>query len=383
MTRIFLTTSPINCVFYLIYLRQHEIRDVQDVLIIDSGAQTETTINFIHALVAQYPWFQILDFSTPLPGGFKKPSFRKRLTRQLRNTVLVKPVYQLLLSAYQKSQNQKYTQKISSRLLEKITADSVKTLFLNTKTQLNPVLISLFKSTEVMYMEHGMGDYFLIDQDKELPVRFSCLFDDAFRTYLGKQHRAEILPFYNEQYFQETVAYYLDKHPAAAEIAAIPHATKKNLLILLQNVEFYGADPQIHLTFLDSVFAEIDSPEAYFFIFKPHPRQSAEVIAYIKNYLASKNIAHCILDSEALKVINIEIIFALWQQQVTAVFTMFSSALFYLSKLFPSNGISYYYNYEILRREIDSFAPDFRQEYIACEALIREVFSENCIEMNS
>lgn len=384
-TRIFLTTSPINCLFYLIYLRQHPVEGVKDILVIDSGGiQTTTTTQFIRELAAQHPWFQLMDFSHALPVGQSispKASLRKRLTWRLKKAPVFKPVYSALLKVYKNRHDKHYARRIKKQLLENIAPESVSTLFLNTKTHLNSTFTGLFKTAEVIYMEHGMGDYFILEQEKNLPMKFSCLFDEAFRKYLAPA-RAEIVPFYYAQYFQEAVQNYLTGHRAAVDFRSIPHPTKKNLLVLLQNVEFFGIDPAIQLTFLDSIFTEMGAGD-YYFILKPHPRQSAEVIAFIKNYLDAKGVAYYLLDAEELKSINIEIIFAAWQEKITAVFTMFSSALFYLSKLFPSNEIRFFYNYEILRREIDTFTPNFREEYLACAGLIEHVFAENCIEMKS
>jgi hypothetical protein len=381
-TRIFLTSSPLNTLFYLIYVKKNPLPENKDILLIDTGMQSAFTIRLLNQLSAQYDWFKVLDFSQTITQSHsQKPTLGKRMMRKLRYHPLVRPLYKVLLSRYVDYSTAKNKKRITQQLAESIVAESVTTLFLNTETTLNTALMSLYSHAEVIYMEHGMSDYFYIDEMKQQPVSFQCIFDRAFDQYLGPDKKISIDPFFDAAYFKEAVHIFLAEHIPKQELTSVLHPTLKNVLILLQNVEFYGADVHIHMEFLDGVFRELEDPSGYFFILKPHPRQSDEVIRVITDYLRSHGAAYSSVVAESLKAISVELVFASWQEQITAVFTMYSSSLFYLSRLFPSDDIRYYYYYDLLQKHLDSFSPEYQQIYIKCEGLISDVFSGNCIPM--
>ena len=254
-----------------------------------------------------------------------------------------------------------------------------------TQTGVNNVLFSLYPNARVNYFEHGQGDYFFIQKIKPIAYSFYCVFADNFRKYLQHQkqeyHFVKNLP--EIQAFSFLAEKTINSDQEALEIRTQLVKKGKLALILMENVQIYHVPEVFWTDYLDLCIKQVPNPEEYTFILKPHPTQSLRSIEISKDYMIqSRKMKTLVIENQVAKNYSVEVLFSLWEENTFYVFSVFSSALYYISKLYRNDQTKYYYAYDFFKKYIADAPEQFVDIYKGIETVVKNVLTENCINIS-
>ncbi len=376
MLRIFLCTSHLSSLFMALYARKTSQANSKDILLIESPKIKKSHLNLIHETTSIHNWNQIHDFvSIASDEENLKPSLRKTLTRKLKTKPIAKQIYSSLLTSHLKRENEKL--KVKLKNIFKNSSDEIE-LHLLTQTTMNPVLTELFPKAKVNYFEHGLGDYHYISEKTN--SKFLCLFSEEFKKYLlSKKINSDFVSQSVLPHEFESASKSISNN-LSAEIKNIFQHNSPSVLILMESVEMYNVKQAFWTDYLEKCLEQIQNPEKYFYFIKPHPVQSIESIEITKNFFKKRKLKFILLQQPILTSTSIEVLFPLMKENISNVFALFSSSLFYLSKLYPEPHITYHYSYEFMKKHIGNAPEQYKQHFNGLEELIKEVFSKNCKE---
>lgn len=382
MQRIFLTTSHLSTVFITLYAKQTQAAGVNDILLIDHAPKKQSLVRHVKETAALHAWHQVIDLSLPVPDSHSvKITFLKTATRHLKHKPVFKPVYNLL---YKRQQARSVKSHIGLLRYHIDTTNERTVLHLMTETMLNEALCELFPRSQVNYFEHGLSDYLLAGERLKENTLFYCVFAEQYKSYLEKGSRpADFVRAYFDPVAFEAVcnSFYEDNR----EVKTLKDVVKpegKYCLLLLQNLEMYQVKANFWGLYLDRCLRHLEIPDEYTFLIKPHPNQSYETLREITDFFKTGKVKHKVLSDAAAAQMSIELAFSLLREKVYYVFSPFSSAVFYLSRLYPQKHTAYCYSYQWFKNEhLEKAPPQFRSLFLSAEELIRDVFSANCKEI--
>jgi hypothetical protein len=347
----------------------------KDVLLVESPKIKRSHLKLIHDTVYIHSWNEIHEFiSIANDEENLKPSLRKTLTRKLKTKPVAKQIYSSLLASHLKKENAKVKTKLKSIFQ---SSDEVE-LNLLTQTLMNPALMELFPKAKVNYFEHGLGDYHYISEKTN--SNFICLFSEEFKKYLlvKKINPDFISQSISSNEFEDTSISICNNF--SEEVKNIFQNNSPSVLILMESVEMYNVKQTFWTDYLEKCLAQIQNPEKYFYFVKPHPVQSIESIEITKSFFKKRKLKYSLLQQPALTSTSVEVLFPLMKKNTSHVFALFSSSLFYLSKLYPEQHITYHYSYEFMEKHISNAPEQYKQHFLGLEDLIKNVFSGNCKE---
>lgn len=382
MQRIFLTTSHLSTVFITLYAKHTSDPGQDDILLIDHAPKRQSLVRHIKETAAQHAWRQVIDLSIAVSDAYDlKPTFVKRATRHLKHKLVFKQVYDAL---YKMQQARRVTGHIGLlRSHMQVRATGTK-LFLMTETALNDALYQFFPGSQVSFFEHGLSDYLLAPESTKKDALFYCVFADQYKSYLDAKGMPAgfVRSYFDPESFKSICDSFFNGKTEAKLLSDLAAQPGRCCLLLLQNLEMYQVDKDFWTLYIDRCLRQVANPEEYTFLIKPHPHQSSSTLLAIGDYLSAKKIKYKVLADAASAQMSIELAFSLLQQKVHYVFSPFSSAVFYLSRLFPLKPTVYYHSYEWFKREhLQKAPPQFRKLFLSAEELIKGVFSANCKEI--
>ncbi len=382
MVRVFVSPSHL-CTLYMIMYAKSTYKDwYNDVLILDTPPKKQSLIKVISDTQYVYPWAKIINLATPLTDETDfTTSTRKNLTRKIKGNFFAKPFYDFLLKRYLSKQQSKEAQMIVSQLAK---LGEVIEVNMVTQTGINSSLFTLYPTATVNYFEHGQGDYFYIQKITTLNFNFYCLFTYKFKSYLEKkgQENAYVNKL-NVDGFDLLAKQVIDRDPNGDEVKSVLNIPGKIVLILLENMQVYNVPENFYTDYLDLCVAQIARPEEYTFILKPHPGQSFRSIEISKEHMLNKlKLKTMVTETSNSISYSVEVLFTLWKDKTEHVFCVFSSALFYIAKLYRNDQTKYYYAYNFFKKYIKNAPPQIASNYYAFEELLENVFTENCIDMS-
>lgn len=382
MTRIFLTSSHFSTLLMAVYARDTREEGTKDILLIDRAKRKPAVIKHFRDAAAAYAWTAVHDLSIPISHTDDyAPGFVKKMTRRFKSKPLIRNIYNFLLEHHQKK-----TIKEQQELLRKHIGiqDEHVTLFAIKETVLFDALQALFPKAEMNHFEHGLSDYTLLMTDPPSHGNFYCVFADPFRKFLSGKNISFsfVQPFLHPGTFSDVCkAYFNAEKEAAAELKKICSPGKKYALVIMQPVEIYQIDSHSFWSvFFDKCRAQIDDPSTVTFIIKLHPYQAKSAAGIAENYFRKYGLQHTILP-ETMASSGIEISFSLWQEHINYVFSPYSSALFYISRLFPNAGRTCYYDFELISNFNQRSPAHFVKLWNDSRPLISGVFAEKCREL--
>jgi hypothetical protein len=381
-SRIFVTTSPINVVFYLLYIQSKKNERYKDVLIICNRHMNQHSYEKLSLLASQHEWNKIIktnDLEQYSPHY--NVTFRKRFIRKIRNYKFFQPIYNSIRSIYEN--NEKNQSK--NWLKEKIDLpfESVEELNLLTETSINSALFDLFPEAKINYFEHGLSDYIMIETIPKFS-NFYCLFENEFRTYFKNKEIKipSIIPIYRNDIFNRIAANYL--YPLMNEFNEVFksfNSSTKYVLILMQDFENLGVSSEIHVQLFNKILNYLDEfSTSVTFLIKPHPKQSSKALNEIDFFFKQAKLNFYFLNSPCFKYTSIELFFYLIKDLTTHVFSYYSSGLFYLSKLYPDTKIKYLYTFDHILTEIDHMPKEVGAIHLSFIQNQKQLFIKNCIE---
>jgi len=383
MQRIFLTSSHLSTAFITLYASSTRQPGCSDILIIDHTNKKETLTQHIKNTAKFHEWEQIIDLSIPVDDDRNlKPTRVKKLTRYLKCKPGFKQVYDVLYKK-QKVQALKKQRSLFQASL-KTSPDRETALYLLTETILNKALCKTFPDAKINFFEHGLTDYFFVVESKAfVSSLFYCIFADEFKAYLTRKKLENefVIPYFNAAVFTNICQTFLNSKNEFRGINDLLKDENKYSLLLLQNLEIYNVGKDFWPEYFDLCLKQIPDPEKYTFLIKPHPNQSNEIIFTIGEYFKSKKLKYIVLTDPVFVNMGIEIVFSVLQKKTHYVFGPFSSAVFYLSQLFPASHITYYHSYSFMKKHLGRSPEQLKQLFLKHEELIKEVFSEKCKEI--
>ncbi|MGZ3864948.1 MAG: polysialyltransferase family glycosyltransferase [Bacteroidia bacterium] len=384
MIRIFVCPSHLSALYMILYARKTKKPGHKDVLILDWPAKRASLIKVITDTKKIHPWDEIIDLSTTLSDDTDlKPSAKKVLVRKLKENALIKPFYNVLLKKHRAKQAKIEEQKIRNALAGKGAVTEVNIL---TQTGIIDSLFKLFPKAAVNYFEHGTGDYFLIQKVRTPRFNFYCIFSERFKEYLGKKNLPNnyVKGIIEEGDFLNIANETIAEDEQKNEIISKLKFKGKKVLILMESVEIYNVPDNFWTDYLDLCISNVPDPQNYTFILKPHPAQSFKAMEISKNHLLNHHKVKTVMIENSHSVnYSAEVLYSLWYDSTDYVFTVFSSGLYYISKIYNNKNTKYFHAFDFFRSYTKNSPAQFMYIYNGLEDLVKNVLSENCIDMKN
>lgn len=383
MLRIFLVSSHFSAILQSIYASSTKKEGDVDILMIDYPPQKKALSQLILNTNYIHKWDLKLNYAPELTDETNmRPSLKKRLTRKAKRLPVLKGIYDNMLSKHMIKFYADFETKIKSDL-SSFNAGAVQ-LNLLTKTGLNDVLFKLYPQAEINYFEHGIGDYMYYAQNKIKNGNLFCLFPTEFASYLksiNSPNANKISGFLEDNLFYNAIQT-LEKNKVISNEKDLLNLTDKKLVfILIESVEIYEVPSNFWQDCIELYLSKIDVPEDYTYILKPHPLQSFEAIAAIENYFKERNLKHILLGNSKFINVGAELIFYFFAKQTKYVFSLFSSSVYYFTKLYPSADIKCYHGYKLFEQYTKNSPKQFTDIYKGLEPIITNVLAKDCLEL--
>jgi hypothetical protein len=383
MLRVFVCTSQINALYMILYARKTFKEGYKDVLILDAVPKKKALIKVLINTKKIYNWVSIIDLSIPVADEDEvAPGLRKKITRKVKTNLLVKPFYDVLLKRHLKRKQQAEEVVLFEKLK---TLGEVHEINLLTQTGINDALLNLYPKAQVNYFEHGLGDYFFIQKIKSHAFNFYCVFADTFKAYLKNKNldNSYVYSFLDKQSFPEIAKEAIEADDEKERIISTLKIEEKKVILFLDAMEIYHVPDAYWTDYLDLCISKVENPKEYIFILKPHHNQTSRTIQISKNHMLNHHKLKTIVVENSLPVnFSIEVLNVLWNDSTDYVFSIFSSGLFYVSKLYGNPKIKHYYAYNFFGNYLKNAPVQFIDTYKGINELIQYVFSENCTDIS-
>jgi hypothetical protein len=366
----------------ILYARNTASAAHRDILLLDAVRKKESLITLLKNTSKVYNWHATIDLSSPVSDEGEIASGRKKFTRKIKENVLVKPFYSVLLKMFLHRMEAKLRKKLSTELNKHGKVTEVNLL---TQSIVNHSLLELYPHATVNYFEHGLGDYLFIQDVKKRSFSFYCIFASSFREYLQKQRKensyVKELPDING--FPELAHKVLSTDDQKEKIYSLLKVEGKKVVIFLDSMEVYHVPDNYWTDCLDLFLSMIPNPSEYTFILKPHHNQEARSIKISKDYILQKHKLKAVVIERDLPLhYGIEVLFSLWDDSTDYVFSIFSSGLYYISKIYERSGAKYYHAYDFFKNYTNNSPLQFIKTYEGLGPLIKNVFSQNCEDIS-
>jgi hypothetical protein len=175
----------------------------------------------------------------------------------------------------------------------------------------------------------------------------------------------------------------LESDPQKEKIYAAINIEGKKVLIFLDAMEIYCVPDNYWTDYLDLCISKVPDPRQYVFILKPHHHQTAHSIQISKDHMLNHHkLKTVLIDDKLLVNYGIEVLNSAWNNSTEYVFSIFSSGLFYISKLYANPHTKYYYAYKVFANYMHSSPPQFVRAYRGAAELMQHVFSDNCTDIS-
>ena len=156
----------------------------------------------------------------------------------------------------------------------------------------------------------------------------------------------------------------------------------KKVLILLESVEIYNVPDNFWTDYLDLCMSKIPNPQDYTFILKPHPAQSFKAIELSKSHMINHyKVKTVVIEGNKAVNYSVEVLYSMWDDSTDYVFTVFSSALYYISKIYNNKQTKYFYAFDFFKDYTKNAPAQFVYIFNGIEDVVKNVLSENCVDM--
>jgi hypothetical protein len=383
MLRVFLVSSHFSAILQSIYASSTKKEGDVDVLMIDYPPQKKALSQLILNTDYIHNWDLKLNYAPELTDETNmRPSLKKRLTRKAKQLPVLKSIYNKILSKHMVKFYADFETRIK-RDLSKLNSDTVQ-LNLLTKTGLNDVLFKLYPAAEINYFEHGTGDYMYYAQNKIKDGNLYCLFPTEFEAYLksiNNPNANKINGFIKGNLFYEAIQNLEKNNVISNDQELIKLSNTKLVFILIESVEIYEVPSNFWQDCIQLYLSKIEVPDDYTYILKPHPLQSFEAISAIENYFKERNLKYILLGNSKFINVGAELIFYFFSKQTKYVFSLFSSSVYYFTKLYPSSEIKYYHGYKLFEQYTKKSPKQFTDIYKGLEPIITNVLARDCLDL--
>jgi hypothetical protein len=357
-----------------VYARDSKCEGMKDVLIIDNYLKKRALLDLHRQTAAYHEWDEVLDMSIPIDNDIDlKPGWRKKLLRKIKVLPVVRFFYDRLLK---RAQND-YAERYAEILRDKLDAFIQQNVSLNllTQTALNEPLIHLFPNATISYFEHGQGDYFYVLKDKLGQGNFYCVFAKQLRTFLSTQKiPADFVHSFIDTATFEKAVLFAGRY-CKDQVENIASTPKRIVIFLMDSCEIYHPPENFWSDYLTRCLQEINHPEEFLWVVKPHPNQSNGVIQKTKIIFQESGLDFIFLDDPMFVSLSAEYLFINLKEKTEAVFTTFSSAIFYLSHFYPGQS-KYYVLYDFVGKYFSNAPKQYLEIYKGLNKFYTGMFSD-------
>ena len=319
-------------------------------------------------------WDLVLDMSVPIDNDIDlKPALSKKFMRKIKVLPVVSFFYNRLLKRAQKDYAERYSEILFDKLNEFIQPDVA--LHVLTQTALNAPLIHLFPKATVSYFEHGQGDYFYVLKDKINAGNFYCVFADQLREYLMVQNLPVgfVKSFIDTEKFEKAILF--AGRSCQEKVEAISNTAKRIVIFLMDSCEIYHPPDSFWSDYLQRCLQEIENPEQFLWVVKPHPNQSNGVIEKTKTIFQDSGLDFVFLEDPVFVSLSAEYLFMKLKHKTDAVFTTFYSAIFYISHFYP-NQSRYFVLYDFVGKYFTRAPKQYLEIYRGLNKFYTGMFSD-------
>ena len=366
----------------ILYARKTKTEAYKDVLVLDWPDKKASLTKVITDTKKIYNWVDVINLSRTISDETDlAPSSKKKLIRKLKEIFFLKPAYNLLLKRHRAKCAKIEEQTILSHLAGKGEVVEVNIL---TQTGIIESLFKLFPKAAVNYFEHGMGDYFLIQKVKRVDFNFYCIFNERFKEYLVTRNLPGnyVKGFIEAGDFLAISKETINADEKRDEIISQYQFAGKKVLILLESVEIYNVPDNFWTDYLDLCMSKIPNPQDYTFILKPHPAQSFKAIELSKSHMINHyKVKTVVIEGNKAVNYSVEVLYSMWDDSTDYVFTVFSSALYYISKIYNNKQTKYFYAFDFFKDYTKNAPAQFVYIFNGIEDVVKNVLSENCVDM--
>ncbi|MCI4666996.1 MAG: alpha-2,8-polysialyltransferase family protein [Bacteroidia bacterium] len=385
--RIFISTSGLSALYQSIYAKNTKGSEDQDLFIVDALALKPSQKGPILQAISHHAYDWVVDMSLPMAENSSQvPSLKKRLTRKAKTLPGFKQVYDMLYQRQQAQESKKLQERLEEKCADAFGID-YEAFKLHTQplVKLNSSIKNKFPTSDISYFEHGLGDYLDVMDDErgaKTGIKFHCVFDEELRAFQENRglKSSFIHPVVSEKGFLQDDLKLETYFPLINKVE-LP-SEKALVLIATQALKQFEVSDAFWEKFLDLCVDRINEPSQYTFLIKPHPRQEKEVIEKIIDHLSAKGLDVLIWDKPELKSLNLELIFKKMYGKVAYVFSPFSSAVFYLSRLYPAKETQYYFGIQPLFEFTQNSPPMYVKRWKDLYPLLKEVFGKHVKEIH-
>ena len=371
MVRIFLTSSHLSSVAAALIAKKLSNEGDKNFLLIDHYGKKKSLVELINTTTEIFLWDDILDFSYHLDNSIDlNPGIKKKILRKIKTFPVISRIYELLLKRHSKN----YVEEMSIVLRDRFSAinlSSCDELYLLTQTALNETLFNVFPAARTVYYEHGLGDYYYYHQ-KKLKGDFIGFFGDEFKTYTNFNN---IESLSSALEFQSA----LGKYHSFVTTQLGHLKGKKCAFFLMDALEGYNPPISFWTDYLEVALNKAALPDDCILLVKPHPNQSNGVMEITSKWLKEKNIEHVFLSDAVFVSLSVEVIFSYLEQETICLISTFSSAIFYLSKFYPS-ACRYLLMYDFVEPYTVNAPLQYKEHFHGLRVYIDRVFIKANIE---
>lgn len=378
--RIFVTTSHISTVYMTLQARTSRQEGDVDILFIDGGIRRRFLLDLIREVAGGYSWELFHSFSDAVDEKHDfVPGPLKLWIRKWKNFLVIKNIYNLFFLRYLRKKSRRNEEQIK-KMLAPLGTIPLQQLFLMTQNYLGDPLLRLFPEAEVNYMEHGIGDYLYVQSHENGKKKFYAVFADSFRRFLEAKNipAGYVRAIDGLEHFSGLAKELNKQHEHLLKVKDLDVPEKPIVFILLEAVDMYNVPEHFWMDYPRHIIAQFDRPGDYHYLLKTHPVQSNISITYTERFFRENGLAYTLLAGEKLSSVSAEVLFENWAAQIRHVFCLFSSGCFYLSKLYCSENIQYWYSLDFTDRYIGNAPPQFKRHFEGLRPIIKSVFTENC-----
>ena len=239
-----------------------------------------------------------------------------------------------------------------------------------------------YKGAEVRYFEHGLGDYLDTEKQFQDGEYFHCVFAEGLEAYYQKNGKAfaAIRSAVEKECFLAPDLLLDQYFPQINDIKI--EGDKPIVLLASQATEQFKVDSKAFWEhFLGLCLQQIEEPRNYTFLVKPHPRQDGQVLYDICAFLREKGLEVVLWEQPELRSFHMEILFRGMYERVKYVFSPFSSTVFYLSQLYPTAAIEYYYSLQSIFPYSQNTPEIYLNRWKDLYELVQGALSKQAIEM--
>ena len=159
------------------------------------------------------------------------------------------------------------------------------------------------------------------------------------------------------------------------KVEAISNTAKRIVIFLMDSCEIYHPPDSFWSDYLQRCLQEIENPEQFLWVVKPHPNQSNGVIEKTKTIFQDSGLDFVFLEDPVFVSLSAEYLFMKLKHKTDAVFTTFSSAIFYISHFYP-NQSRYFVLYDFVGKYFTRAPKQYLEIYRGLNKFYTGMFSD-------